>query len=121
MLDRPALRMLLIGALALSGAACAHPGPAPGTQTDRPAPSEGLLRCQHLQSEAEALARRVDRGQPPSDAGARAERIAARLVELEEQVGRLPRAERPHARRLVDQTLALLDSIREQLAIREEP
>jgi len=116
LLERPLPWILAVIGLALAPISCHRPAPPP----ERQGPSEAFGRYQRLQREAKALLDQTKRGLEAETAEESADRIEQRLVELEPRVAKLPKAERPHARRLVDQTLALLDGIRAALQEREQ-
>lgn len=114
MLDRPLPWILAAAGLALALAACHKTTPRP----EQPAPSEAFGQYRDLHKQAEDLLKETKRGLAAETVEKTAAGIEQKLIELEPGVNELPRAERPHARRFVDQTLATLDAIRDLLAER---
>ncbi len=81
-------------------------------------PSEAFANYEGMFKQAKALLDQTKRGLAAETVTKTAEGIEQKLIELEPGVNKLPKAERPHARRFVDQTLATLDAIRDLLAER---
>jgi hypothetical protein len=115
------LPLILATCLAVSLAACPKSGPQPGQQADQPEPSAAFGKYRQLNKEAKDLLKQTKRGLAAETVTKTAEGIEQRLIELEPEVNKLPRAERPHARRFVDQTLSTLDAIRDLLDERDQP
>lgn len=117
MLDRPLPWILAAASLALTLAACHKTTPRP----EQPAPSEAFGQYRDLHKQAEDLLDKTKRGLAAETVTKTAVGIEQKLIELEPGVNKLPKAERPHARRFVDQTLSLLEAIQDLLAERGSP
>jgi len=90
---------------------CYAPMPGPEEQ----GPSDAFRTYEDMYKQAKALLDQTKRGLAAETVTKTAEGIEQKLIALEPQVNKLPKAERPHARRFVDQTLSTLDAIRDLL------
>lgn len=98
--------------------ACSSPRPtcyAPMPIKDAAGEGTGLEVFDRLRTEAKALFAQQKRGLGSATVQKSADRIERELVDVEPRIVKLPRDRRQFARRLLDQTLEILDGIRERL------
>jgi hypothetical protein len=98
--------------------ACSSPRPScysPMPIKDAEGEGTGLEVYERLRVEAKALLAQQKNGLGSATVQKSADRIERELMDVEPRIAKLPRDRRQFARRLLDQTLEILDGIRERL------